>query len=72
MILKLLFYGTYQNFFAFGILDARFEPTFTNKLLNVSVMKVLFPIIFLSKNEEFRDVLVLDFSVATDFIPSQV
>ena len=61
-----------KGFFAFGILDAKFEPTFTKKLLNVSAMEALFTIIFLCTNKEFGDVLALDFSVATDFIPSQV
>ena len=59
-----------KGFFAFGILNARFESTFTKKLLNVSAMEVLFAIIFLSTNTEFRDVLVLYFSVTTDFVPS--
>ena len=61
-----------KEFFTFGILDARFEPTFTNKLLNVSAMEFLFTIIFLSTNREFGDNLVLDFSVTTGFIPSRV
>ena len=59
-----------KGFFAFSILDARFEPTFTKKLLNVSAMEVLFTIIFISRNSEFGDLLTLDFSVKTDFIPS--
>ena len=43
---KVLFFMYLQEgFFAFGILDARFEPTFTKKLLNVSAMEVLFAII---------------------------
>ena len=33
-----------KGFFAFGILDARFELTFTKKILNVSAMEVLFVI----------------------------
>ena len=70
---KPLFVGTYRKcFFVFGVLDVRFEPTFTKKLLNVSAMEVLFAIIFLCSSRQFADVLALDFSVATDFIPSQV
>ena len=42
------------------------------KLLNVWAMEVLFAIIFLSTNKEFGDVLVLDFSVITDFTPFQI
>ena len=34
-------------------------------------MEVLFAIIFLSTNSEFGEVLALDFSVTTDFIPSK-
>ena len=70
MNLKFFFFRHLQKGF-FGILDARFEPTFTKKLLNVSVMEVLFAIISLSTNREFGNVLALDFSVTTDFMPSQ-
>ena len=59
-------------FFAFGILDTRFEPTFIKISLNVSTMEVLFAIIILSTNRECGGVLVLDFSITTDFIPFQV
>ena len=73
MNLKFFFFRYLQKgFFAFGILDARFEPTFTKKLLNVSVMEALFAIISLSTNREFGNVLAWDFSVTTDFMPSQV
>ena len=61
-----------KGFFAFGILDPRFEPTFTKKILNTWTMEVLCAIIFLFRNREFGDVLALDFSVKTDFVPSQV
>ena len=57
--------------FCFGILDARFESTFTKKILNFSAIKVLLAIIFLSRHREFGDVLDFVFSVTTDFIPSQ-
>ena len=73
MNLKFFFFRYLQKgFFAFGILDARFEPTFRKKLLNVSAMEVSFAIILLSTNREFGDVLALYFSVTTDFMPSQV
>ena len=55
--------------FIFGILDARFELTFTKKLSNVSMMEVIFVIIYLFKKREFGYVLLLDFSVASGFIP---
>ena len=35
-----------KGFFPFGILDARFEPTLTKKLLNISAMQFLFAITF--------------------------
>ena len=69
----LFFLGIYQKgILAFGVLDGRFEPTFNKKLWNVSVMEVLFVIIFLFMNREFGDILALDFSVTTNFLPSQV
>ena len=69
---RTLFLGPYQKgFFAFGILDTRFEPTFIKISLNVSTMEVLFAIIILSTNRECGGVLVLDFSITTDFIPFQ-
>ena len=44
---KVLFFMYLQKgFFAFGILDARFEPKFRKKLLNVSAMEVSFAIIY--------------------------
>ena len=56
---EILFFRYLQKvFFAFGILDGRFEPTFTRKLLNVSAMEVLFAIILVSTNREFGYVLV--------------
>ena len=72
MNLKPIFRYLSKRFFAFGISDARFEPTFTKKLLNVAAMEVLFAMIFLSTTRELGDVLALDFSVTTDFIPPQV
>ena len=72
MNLKPIFRYLSKGFFAFGISDTRFEPTFTKKLLNVAAMEVLFAMIFLSTTRELGDVLALDFSVTTDFIPPQV
>ena len=58
-----------KRFLAFGLLDARFEPTFTKKLLNVWAMEVLVAIIFLFSNKEFGDVMALNVSITTDFVP---
>ena len=67
MNLKLFFRYLLKGFF-----DARFEQTYTKRLLNVSVMEILFALIFVSANREFGDILPLDFSVTTDFIAWQV
>lgn len=61
-----------KGFFTVGILDAKFEAAFTKMLLHVSAMEVLFGITFVFTNKKFEEVLALDFSVTTYFIPSQV
>ena len=48
-----------------------FLSSLSKKLLNVSTIEVLFAIIFLSWNKEFGDVLTVDFSLTTDFMPSK-
>ena len=72
MDLKLFFRYLPKGFFTVGILDAKFEVTFTKMLLHVSAMEVCFGITFVFTNREFEEVLALDFSVTTYFIPPQV
>ena len=68
---KILFRYLPKIFLSFGILGARFEPAFTKNI------KCLSDEIFICKNisiceQDIGDVLALDFSVTTDFIPSQL